>query len=79
MTHPIIDLLSDIRPMTGPEILIHFPLCERRSRTEDLKALVKTGAVVHVPIIEQHVRVSAFRLPEGSHIQRSIFDLKELG
>ncbi|WP_448215279.1 hypothetical protein [Endozoicomonas sp. 2B-B] len=79
MPNPIIALLSDSRPMTGPEILIHFPLSERRQRTRDLETLVEQGEVIHVPMVEQQVRIAAFKLPEGSRCQRSIFDLDELG
>ncbi|WP_422139682.1 hypothetical protein [Endozoicomonas sp. ALC020] len=79
MPNPIIELLSDTRPMSGPEILIHFPLAERRQRTRDLEELVARGEVIHVPMVEQQVRIAAFKLPEGSRCQRSIFDLDELG
>ena len=75
MPHPILELLSEERAMSGPELLVHYPRIQRPAIERDLEQLIALGRVIHCREQTQGVTISTFRLPEGSRRQRSIFDL----
>ena len=71
----ILELLSDSQPMSGPEILTHFPRLEHKTVEQNLKQMMDNGQVVHARQQDQGVTIGTFRLPAGFHRQRTIFDL----